>query len=79
MLTCQRCGSERVLHLHTHSRDCHFATFMDVENDGYAPKGLPFCDGDDAWFEVCLKCGQLQGEWPYEASDEDIKNAVRGM
>jgi len=51
--------------------DQAFASMQESEHehDGYAPDIDNVCDGDDIQFEVCLDCGQMQGEWPLEKTE----------
>lgn len=39
---------------------------------GYVPRGLNIGGGDNIEIEVCLECGQLQGEWP--VPDPQVKS-----
>ena len=44
----------------------HFveAPYLDYEHDGYLPELPNVGGGDDVEIEICLECGQVQGEWP---------------
>lgn len=62
--SCQRCASDRVLSLGGKSSDLNNWSFRGHEGNGYVPY-IPGVGGDDYYeIEVCLACGQLQGEWP---------------
>jgi len=34
------------------------------EHFGYAPKITNICDGDNTFPDICINCGQTQGEFP---------------
>ena len=67
-MACQRCKSELLAHI---DACCENLCFTDVysegiEIDGFAPC-IPWVTGRTETaieFEVCLKCGQLQGRFP---------------
>jgi len=64
-VSCQKCGSDRILHLNCKHDDrfgCYVGDF-EIEND-YAPHIDDLCGGDYTDFVVCLDCGQMQGEFP---------------
>jgi hypothetical protein len=65
-MKCQRCGSERILFAQGKCSDLCFARIgnSSKEHDGYVPKGLGIGGGDEIEVDVCLDCGQLQGQWP---------------
>lgn len=61
---CQTCGSERILCVSSKSSDLNFVEYNGIEHDGYLPYDLGVGGGDYVEIEVCMECGQLQGEWP---------------
>lgn len=65
-MSCHKCSSNRVLSLYGKCSDLAGASMegFDYEHDGYAPEIPNVCSGDDIQFDVCLDCGQVQGEWP---------------
>jgi len=63
-MTCQKCKSERVLSMSAKCSDLCHCYFMGHEKDGYAPDLDPLSGGDYIEFDVCLECGQVQGEFP---------------
>lgn len=64
-MECQRCGSARVLSAQGKCSDLCFARIGDgPEHDGYVPKGLGIGAGDNIDIDLCLDCGQAQGEFP---------------
>jgi len=65
---CQKCESKRVMSLYGKCSDMSNFSMQefDHEHDGYAPHIPNVCGGDNIQFDVCLDCGQIQGEWPLE-------------
>lgn len=65
-MACQSCESERVISVGGKASDMHFvaAPHLDYEHDGYLPSIPNIGGGDYTEFDVCLECGQVQGEWP---------------
>lgn len=77
-MKCQRCESERVLEGGGKSSDMNEFCVGNktVWHDGssridkkpgpadYVPHGLNIGGGDYIEIDVCLDCGQMQGEWP---------------
>jgi hypothetical protein len=78
-MICQKCKSKRVMHVNAKCCDLCFVRINGKESDGYVPTDTVF--GKDGWgdyveFDVCLDCGQMQGEWPnrptrLETGEED--------
>lgn len=64
MKKCQRCGSDRILSGGGKSSDCNGFQFRGREDDGYVPRDVGIGGGDYYEIELCLECGQMQGEWP---------------
>lgn len=64
MSTCQRCKSARVLSVCTKSSDLNHFELHGRERNGYVLGDLGVGEGDYLDFEVCLDCGQMQGEYP---------------
>ena len=67
-MNCQRCQSKRVLVVYAHCSDCCSYGIGYAEHDGYVPRDLGIGGGDDVEIEVCLDCGQMQGEYPIKPS-----------
>lgn len=79
MTTCQRCKSERVLVGGGKVSDMCGFRVGDKHIDEVVPIGLNVERGDYIEFQICLDCGQTQGEWPaekheFELEDEDDDN-----
>lgn len=75
---CQSCESERIIFLYSHASDLHSVSIphLDYEHDGYLPHIPNIGSGDDVDMEICLECGQVQGDWSVSDSvfledDED--------
>lgn len=64
MTGCQRCNSQRLMHVQSHASDMHFVSIGEKEHQGYLPYDIGLDGGDDLCMTVCLDCGQLQGEFP---------------
>ena len=68
---CQECTSKRILSLYGKCNDRSNSSMQeyDHEHNGYAPHIDNVCGGDDIQFDVCLDCGQIQGEWPLDITE----------
>jgi hypothetical protein len=66
MSKCQRCESEKVLYLDGKCSDLCNANFKGVERLDSPPSIEDICGGDYITIAICLKCGQVQGEFPKE-------------
>ena len=65
-MDCQKCGSKRVLNVSAHCSDSFYMAINDNEYNGYVPTDVVFGKsgyGDNVNFNLCLDCGQMQGEW----------------
>jgi hypothetical protein len=63
-VNCQRCSSDRILHISAKCSDLCSASYKELEKDGYTPD-LPFTEyGDYLCPTICMECGQVQGEFP---------------
>ncbi len=63
-MKCQKCGSDRVLVCYAKASDCQNYTLAGKFKEGYAPTIDGICGGDDLCPDICLNCGQVQGEFP---------------
>ena len=64
---CQRCGAERVIEIYAKHGSDLAAQYHDADHRGYNTLGLSNLDSqgiDHLFFDYCLECGQIQGEWP---------------
>lgn len=68
MMKCQRCGSKRVLSAGGKCSDLFSASIDSLEVDGYVPDDLGIGGGNYIEFDLCLDCGQLQGNFPLPTS-----------
>jgi hypothetical protein len=75
-MECQKCGSERLLSVDAKCSDACYTTYGDIEKDGYVPSDIGIGGGDYVEITVCMRCGQLQGEWPKD--DETIRDSIIG-
>lgn len=65
-MPCQRCNSNRVVSISGKCDDRFFASSNGNQYDGYVPYDLGIGGGDNIDFDLCLECGQIQGEFPME-------------
>lgn len=72
-MTCQRCGSERIMSLTAKCSDLCSVQINGAEDRGYVPGGLGIGGGDYVEFSLCLECGQIQGEFP-RPPHEDLED-----
>lgn len=64
-MSCKRCKSERIMSIQSHCVDRFFATLGDKEyGPDYVPHDMGIGGGDDVDIDLCLDCGQEQGEYP---------------
>lgn len=73
-MKCQKCDSDRVMTIDAKCSDQCSASIKDVERCDYAPYVDCIGGGDYIRFNVCLECGQMQGEFP-EPDPEFYTNA----
>lgn len=65
MSGCTKCNSTRVMRMSAKCNDMFVARINGHEYDGYVIDGVdPIGGGDYLQFNVCLECGQVQGDWP---------------
>jgi hypothetical protein len=69
-MSCQRCGSERVLSVSGKCADQCSARFKEAVRHDYAPYVTGVCGGDHVKLTICLECGQAQGKWPQPDPEE---------
>lgn len=78
-MTCDRCGSDRILEITGKVSDRGDYRYKDKEVDGYAPDVDNICGGDYIEPDICLECGKVQGEFPVadpEIEDDDDDDTV---
>lgn len=63
-MNCQKCNSARVMNVYSKASDLHTVSMGQNEHSGYLPYDLGIGGGDEARFDFCLNCGQIQGTWP---------------
>lgn len=71
-MKCNVCESTRILEISAKVSDRGCYELEGKEIDGYAPEVANICgDGGDYIFpDICLDCGQTQGDFPVEYLDE---------
>lgn len=70
-MSCKRCGSERVMSVFGKCSDMCVVELDGKDHEGYVPHGLEIGGGDDIQFDICIKCGQHQGNFPIEQEKLD--------
>lgn len=73
-MKCQKCKSQRILHAGAHCSDMGYFQIGDQEHNGYVPEDLGIGGGDDMEIDLCLDCGQVQGQWPLPTSRMERKS-----
>ena len=75
-MSCQSCNSDRMMIVAGKCSDLGgiAVNHLLIDHDGYMPYGLNVGGGDYIELDVCLDCGQLQGEWPVD--DSAVAEAV---
>lgn len=70
-MSCQKCGSNRILSFSAKCSDMFNCSIGQKEHDGYVPEdvGLGGRYGDYVSGDLCMNCGQLQGTWPLPQSE----------
>ena len=63
-MACQKCNSERVAEIGGKCSDRFHAYIGDRETSGYVDHDLGIGGGNYIEFNLCLDCGQVQGEFP---------------
>ena len=76
-MSCDSCGSERILSVNAKCSDMFTAELNMNNYEGYVPYDLGIGGGDYIEFDLCLKCGKIQGHFPLPApgftiSEDDI-------
>ena len=66
---CQRCNSDRILVMSARCCDQFFAKIKDHRYEGIVLDGLGLSGGEYVGFDLCLECGQVQGEFPLPRHD----------
>ena len=72
MSKCQRCESNKLFSMNAKFNDMFTFTYQGKNHDtpDYAPNVDNICDSDYAFPEICLECGQVQGNFPVD--DDEI-------
>jgi len=68
-MSCDSCGSDRILSLNAKCSDRCTASFNGVHREGYAPSVANVSGGDYVTPSVCLECGKVQGSFPVEGPE----------
>lgn len=63
-MPCDSCNSERILSVTAKCSDLCFVKLEEDEYEGYLPHDIGIGGGDYIEFEMCMKCGKVQGNFP---------------
>lgn len=68
-----KCASKRLVKVMAKSSDLNTFEFLETGKfvDGYVPGNLGIGRGDYIRFTYCLNCGQIQGNFPLDKTDEE--------
>jgi hypothetical protein len=68
MAECIKCKSDRIIDLQAHCSDLFCLNYKDREiiSSDYVPYEMGIGGGDDVLLEICMECGQVQGEFPID-------------
>lgn len=58
------CQHKQILGVNAKCSDCFDGSFNGMSIQGYVPYDLNIGGGDYITFELCVECGQIQGDWP---------------
>ena len=68
-MSCQRCGSPRMLIMNSRCCDQFFVKLNGHRHAGMVLDGLGIGGGEYVGFDLCLDCGQVQGKFPVPKTD----------
>ena len=68
-MSCNNCGSNRIVFINAKCSDLCTAQYNDFESNGYVPEGIGIGGGDYIDFEYCIQCGKIQGEFPIKENE----------
>lgn len=63
---CKNCDQDKVISVNAKCSDMCTITHKDKELDGYVPSDIGIGGDDYIRFDLCLACGQVQGEFPVD-------------
>ena len=76
-MKCSKCGSSRIFEVSAKCSDLFHGNIRTIEFDSYVPNNLGIGGGDYVEIDLCLDCGQAQGDWPVSLCKEEKKEADR--
>lgn len=74
MKNCISCDSDSIILINAKCSDLFMAEYKGYEYDGY-PLPLPISNGDSVEFSLCLNCGKVQDNFPFD--DTEIINKIK--
>ena len=75
---CQRCGAVAIVQVTGKTSDGCFMRHLHREYDGYVLRGMGVGQDDYLEFEFCVKCGQIQGEFPKKIHGRIVTRETEG-
>ena len=69
-----KCGSNRIMFIQAHCRDCFNMSYENMDYDGYVLADIGIGSGDDVCLDICLDCGQIQDWRP--VTDEVLQEVI---
>ena len=80
-MNCRKCSSARVLSCFGKSNDCNGFHIQGEELDDqcYVLRDCNIGGGDCYAFDLCLDCGQVQGDWPVPPLDFELRKTQGGV
>lgn len=72
---CRECGAQRIAYIGGKCSDLGDFHYNGWKHSGYMPQIDHICGGNSIDINVCLECGQIQGDFPIS---EEVINERRG-
>jgi hypothetical protein len=71
-MKCSTCDSEKIADISGKCSDLFNMSCISegLNYHGYVPNNMNIGGGDYIEFRYCLDCGQIQGKWPVDLSEE---------
>jgi hypothetical protein len=79
-MSCSNCGRVRVVSISLTVQSAGYAMGTTADYAGNVPAEFGLgTDGDQLDFELCLNCGQVQGQWPAPISSIDSQAVSKSL
>ena len=73
-MPCQSCKSDRILSVNAKCADRCMLSLEGKDHNGSVPEGFGIGGGDYIRFDLCVDCGQIQGQFPLGKTEIEIAN-----